>query len=666
METAPTTKPPALDPAADSRPGDPCIMVLFGCGGDLTKRLLMPAIYNLVCDGLLPEQFAIIGADRSDMTTEDFRARLSDEKDGIKKYNTRKDFNPKVWAWITSRLHYVNTAPADGYTKVAELVKKLDAQYQARDNVLFYYAVPPSVFGAISAKLYENGFKEGKGWRRIIVEKPFGTDLPSAQKLNKEILSFWNEEQIYRVDHYLGKETVQNVLAFRFANEMFEPLWNKKHIDHVQLTVSEAVDVEGRGYYDEAGVLRDMIQNHMFQMLTYIAMEPPISFSADDIRNEKAKVLKAIRLYSPEAVLRNTVRGQYGAGKKADGTTSIAYREDPAVIESRKKRKPPVETPSTTETFAALRLYVDNWRWEGVPFYLRSGKALWKRGTDIVVQFKKAPWVLFRNTAVAKLNADRLIFHIQPEQSIELLFQAKTPGPVMQLQPVNMAFRYGESFTASRGTGYEVMIYSCMVGEATLFSRTDLVERAWEIAQPIMDAWAANPAKDFPNYAAGTWGPKAAYDLIEMDNRRRWYEIITSETLQRVPLFKGGDPLFLSQVSMALRPEAVSPSEVIVKKGDPGNEMYLLARGEAEVLDGNGQVKATLHEGDCFGEVALLLSEPRIATVRAKTACDLFVLEKGDFSRILRDHQQFAETIKQIARERYNRAVAPEQLMAPT
>src|SRR5262249_10602456 len=285
---------------------------------------------------------------------------------------------------------------------------------------------------------------------------------------------------------------------------MFEPLWNKRHIDHVQMTVSEAVDVEGRGYYDEAGVLRDMIQNHMFQMLTYIAMEPPISFSADDIRNEKSKVLKAVRIYSPEAVLRNTVRGQYGAGKKADGKTSVAYREDDAVIESRKKRlewaksknEPTahLEGASTTETFAALRLHIDNRRGACAPLYLPAGKALWKRGTDIVVQFKKAPWVLFRGTPVAKLNADRLIFHIQPEQSIELLFQAKSPGPVMQLQPVNMAFRYGESFKASRGTGYEVMIYSCMTGDPTLFSRTDLVETGWKIAQPIMEGWGDDPA----------------------------------------------------------------------------------------------------------------------------------------------------------------------------
>ena len=677
METVQTATTRSLAPASDSGspPGDPCIMVLFGAGGDLTKRLLMPAIYNLACDGLLPESFAIIGADRTDLTAEQFRAKMSDEKDGIRKFNTRKQFDPDAWKWLCDRLYYVNTGPADGYSKLAAEIRKLDAQYKAHDNVLFYYAVPPSVFGIISKQLSDNGFKEGKGWRRIIVEKPFGTDLPSAQKLNKEILSFWDESQIYRVDHYLGKETVQNILAFRFANEMYEPLWNKKYIDHVQMTVSEAVDVEGRGYYDEAGVLRDMIQNHMFQMLAYVAMEPPASFSADDIRNEKSKLLKAVRVYKPgEEVFQNVVRGQYGAGKKADGKVSVAYREDEAVIASRKARMEwaksrglptaGLEGPSNTETFAALRLFIDNWRWDGVPFYLRSGKALWKRGTDIVVQFKKAPSILFRGTAVKKLAANRLIFHIQPDQAIESLFQAKTPGPVIQLQPVNMRFTYGEAFHASRGTGYEVMVYSCMVGDPTLFSRTDLVETAWRIAQPIMDTWAANPPKDFPNYPAGTWGPQVASDLIESDHNRRWFEIITRETLERVDLFKGGDPVFLNQVAMALRPQTVPAGTVIVKKGDPGSEMYVICRGEAEVLDGAGQVKATLRDGDIFGEIALLLSEARIATVRARTSCDLFVLEKADFCRILREQPQFAHGITEVARERYKKSVDTEQLLA--
>jgi glucose-6-phosphate 1-dehydrogenase len=310
-----------------------------------------------------------------------------------------------------------------------------------------------------------------------------------------------------------------------------------------------------------------------------------------------------------------------------------------------------------------MRLFIDNWRWEGVPVYLRSGKALWKRGTEVVVQFKRAPAVVFRGTAVQKLAANRLIFHIQPDQAIETLFQAKTPGPLMQLQAVNMRFSYGEAFKASRGTGYEVMLYSCMLGDATLFSRTDLVETAWRIAQPMLDAWTAEPGTDFPNYEAGTWGPLAAHDLIARDGRH-WFEVINRETLERVPLFRGGDPLFLSQIGTALRPRAASAGEIVIKKGEPGAEMYLICRGEVEVLDGGGNVLATLRDGDCFGEVAILLSEPRNATVRAKTPCDLFVLDKSDFSRILQDHLQFAQAIKQIALERYNKTVGMEQLVA--
>lgn len=652
METTRTASTPAPGPQGASPPGDPCIMVIFGASGDLTKRLLMPALYNLACDGLLPGRFALVGIARDGMSTEEFRDRMSRD---IRSFNTRKDFDPETWDRLCSSLHYLPGDFGDeaAYARLHELVARLDAERGAGGNVLFYMATPPSLFGLISGHLNEAGFAERAGWKRIIVEKPFGTDLPSAQELNRQILAHWDEEQVYRVDHYLGKETVQNILAFRFANEMFEPLWSRRHVDHIQFTVSEAVSVEGRGsYYDRSGVLRDMIQNHMFQMLAYVCMEPPSSFAADDIRNEKAKVLKAVRLYTPEEALENTVRGQYGPGTKADGTACPAYRDEPEV-----------NPRSNTETFAAVRLFIDNWRWEGVPIYLRSGKALWRRGTDVVVQFKKAPGSVFRGTSVPKMSANRLIFHIQPDQAIESLFHAKTPGPTMQLQPVNMRFSYGESFRASRGTGYEVMIYSCMTGDATLFSRTDLVETAWRIAQPMLDAWAARPAEDFPNYAAGSWGPRSAFDLIERDGRR-WFEVIDRETLERVPLFRGGDPVLLGQVSMALRPEAASAGEVIIRQGEPGSEMYLISRGEVEVLGPDGQVRATLHEGDCFGEVALLLSEPRTATVRAKTACDLFVLDKSDFCRILRDHPKFAQAVTEVARDRYHKTVLAEHLLA--
>jgi glucose-6-phosphate 1-dehydrogenase len=636
----------------DAPTGHPCVMVIFGACGDVTKRLMVPAIYNLACDGLLPEEFALVGADILDLDTEKFRARLSDENDGIKKFHTRKQFDPAVWDWLRSRLYYTPAKDVDGYHKLAALAKDLGERYKTGGNLLFYFAVAPRFFGLISSNLYKTGFHEGQGWRRIIVEKPFGTDLESARALNKEILSFWREDQIYRVDHYLGKETVQNILAFRFANGMYEPLWNKNHIDHIQFNVSEAVDVEGRGgYYDSSGVLRDMMQNHMFQMLAYVCMEPPASFEPDAIRNEKAKLLSTVRVYRPDEVASHAVRGQYGPlTDDADKVLQPGYRQEKDVNPN-----------SSTETFAALKLLIDNWRWEGVPIYLRSGKALWKRGTEIVVQFKKAPAVIFHGTPVTRLASNRLVFHIQPTQGIEVLFQAKIPGPTLHLQSVHMKFNYGDSFRASRYTGYEVMVYSCMNGDATLFSRTDLVETAWRIAQPILDYWKSTPATEFPNYTRGSWGPKSASDLIQRDGRR-WYEIITPDVLARSELFRGGDEVFLNAVIMALRPKVAAPGEAIITKGETGREMYYIVRGEVEV-DSPGQ-KIVLRDGDVVGEIALILSQPRTATVRAKTICDLFVLDKADFARILRDNPQFAERVTEIARKRFNIIVEIEHLTA--
>jgi glucose-6-phosphate 1-dehydrogenase len=634
-------------------PKEGCIMVIFGASGDLTKRLLMPAIYNLECDGLLPAHFAIIGTAMDGWSTQDFRDRMTHE---IKTFSTRKVFDQAAWDRLVKRLHYTPGKFDDkqAFAKLYELVGQLNSQLQADGNVLFYMATPPSVFGLISDNLDKAGFKQFKGWKRIIVEKPFGTDLSSALQLNREILSYWDESQIFRIDHYLGKETVQNILAFRFSNEIFEPLWNKNHIDHIQFTVSEAVGVEGRGrYYDKSGVLRDMMQNHMFQMLAYLCMEPPSSFSSDAIRNEKAKVLQAVRVLKPEEVPLYTVRGQYGPGKKPDGTPTVGYRQEPDIKE--------VNPQSKTETFAAMRLAIDNWRWEGVPIYLRSGKALSKRGTEIVVQFKKAPLVIFRDTPIHHLASNRLIFHIQPDQAIELLFQAKHPGPTLWLQNVNMRFSYAEAFQASRATGYEVMLYSCMIGDATLFSRTDLVETAWRIAQPILDYWAAAPA-EFPNYDAGTWGPKAAFELIGKDGRR-WFEIINREMLEQIPLFKGCDAVFLNSVVTLLRPQVFRPGEIICHKGaDPAREMYLIARGQVEIVDGNGKVINTLGDGHCFGEIGVLLSQPRTATVRAISDCDLFVLQKEDFLKLLAEQPRFKEAILEIVRTRYNLTLTPEQL----
>jgi glucose-6-phosphate 1-dehydrogenase len=626
-------------------------MVIFGASGDLTKRLLMPALYNLACDGLLPRRFALVGVAMDEVTTEQFREKMSTD---IRQFSTRKQFDDEVWNDFVRHLSYSPGMFEDAKTfeRLEEVVKRLGEEWRTDGNVLYYLAVPPPLFGLIGEQLARaGGTAAERGWRRVIVEKPFGHDLASAVELSRELLKHWREDQIYRIDHYLGKETVQNLLAFRFANGMFEPLWNKSHIDHIQLTVAETVGVEGRGrYYERAGVLRDMIQNHVFQMLAYLCMEPPTSFKPEAIRNEKAKVLDAVRIMRPENVLVHTVRGQYGPGRTVDGKDAAGYRQEPNV-----------DRESRTETFAALKLFIDNWRWEGVPIYLRSGKALWRRGTEILVQFKKAPEVIFRDTpAVERLESNQIIFHIQPDQEIEIRFQAKRPGPSMNLQKVNMRFDYRESFEAARATGYEVLLYHCMLGDAMLFSRTDLVESAWRIAQPILDVWAATPAEDFPNYPSGSWGPKAAFDLIERDGRQ-WLEVVNRGVIEQVPLFEACDAVFQHNIAMALKPEVHAPGDFIIRKGEVGREMYFLVKGEVDVLAADGAVINTLAPGTFFGETALLLSEPRTASVRAREYCDLFVLEKGDFIRVLRDHPQFAQGILEVCRTRYKVTVAAEQ-----
>lgn len=642
------------DAPDENPPTHPCVMVVFGASGDLTKRLLVPALYNLACDGLLSPHFALVGTAMDGLTTESFRTRMTED---IQRFHTRKEFDPYVWDDLVSRFHYVAGSFSDPavFATLKGEIRRLDLEHGAGDNVLFYFAVAPKFFGGLCRSLHEAGFKEGAGWRRIIVEKPFGTDLTSARRLNEEVLAHWREDQIYRVDHYLGKETVQNLLAFRFSNGMFEPLWNKNYIDNIQFNVSEAVDVGSRGgYYDGSGVVRDMMQNHMFQMLAYLCMEVPGSFEPDAIRNEKAKLLESVREYKPEEVARYAVRGQYGPLLDDAGhVLSPGYRDEKDVAPN-----------SRTETYAAARLHIDNWRWEGVPVYLRSGKALWKRGTEIIVEFKKAPEVLFKKTPVTSLGPNRLIFHIQPHQGIEIQFQAKIPGPRLGLQPVNMRFGYGDAFKASRYTGYEVMLYACSHGDATLFSRGDLVEAAWRVAQPILDHWADTPPEDFPNYTRGGWGPKGAATLIAKDGRR-WHEVVTEEVLRKVPLFKDCDDLFLEQVIMSLRSKQVAKGELVIRRGDIGRELYLIARGRVEVQGPSGEVIRVLRDGDLFGEVGVLLSRPRNADVKATRDCDLFVLEKADFSRILRDHPQFADAVRTVAQERYRLEVDTSTLMKP-
>ncbi len=625
------------------RAADPCILVIFGASGDLTKRLLMPALYNLACDRLLPGRFAIVGIALDEMTTEQFRAKMTED---IKKFSTRKTFDAEMWSEFVERLHYTsgNFSDPAAYERLASIVGGLDAEYHAQGNVIFYMATPPSIFGMISGHIDQAGFKRReKGWIRIIVEKPFGHDLPSAIELNKQLLAHWQEGQIYRIDHYLGKETVQNLLAFRFSNGIFEPLWNKNHIDHIQFSVAETVGVEGRGgYYDTSGVLRDMMQNHMFQMLAYLCMEPPSSFKPDAIRNEKAKLLDAVRVMTRDEVLQHTARGQYGPGKKPDGSPTVGYRQEPSV-----------NPESRTETFAAAEFFIDNWRWEGVPVFLRSGKALWKRGTEIVVQFKKAPEVIFRGTPVGNLESNTLLFHIQPDQAIEIRFEAKTPGPSMSLQPVNMRFNYSDSFEASRGTGYEVLLYNCMIGDATLFSRTDLVETAWRVAQPMLDTWASLPMGEDSVYPAGSWGPPAAFDLMERSGRR-WMEIVNRDILARIPLFQSADPVCLHKMAMMLRPVFYEAGEDIIRIGETGKQMYFIVRGSVEVFDAAGKSITTLGEGEYFGEMSLLMSAPRSANIRAASSCNLFVLEKAEFDRVVRDHPHFADTLREQARKRYN------------
>lgn len=641
-----------LDFQGINPPSEPCVMLIFGASGDLTRRLLVPALYNLACDRLLNDNFAVLGTAQDPLTTEQFRERLSND---IEQFHTRETFDQAVWERLVKRFHYL---PGDlnelsVFLQLKAEVAKLDARFQTQGNVLFYLATAPRFFGKICDNLDDSGFKEGSGWKHIIVEKPFGTDLNSAIELNKEILSRWDEDHIYRVDHYLGKETVQNLLAFRFSNGIFEPLWNKHYIDNIQFNVAEAVAVEERGeYYDRSGVLRDMIQSHMFQMLAYLCMETPVSLDPDDIRDEKAKLLQSVRIYTPEEAARYVVRGQYGPQLDDKGN----------VVKPGYRQEKNVDPQSNTETYAATRIHIDNWRWEGVPIYLRSGKALWKRGTEIVVEFKKAASAPFCTTNRRQLGSNRLIFHIQPHQGIEIHFYAKAPGPRLQLQPVNMSFGYGETFKASRYTGYEIMVYSCTHGDATLFSRGDLVEAGWRIAQPIIDHWAMTPAPEFPNYERGSWGPKHATDLVQSENRQ-WHELVTEELFKRVAIFKDGSSLLLSQIRITLRAKQAAADDIIVKRGDIGREMYLLVRGEVEVTEDDSSVAKTLKAGDFFGEIALLLLTPRSATVRARTDCDLLVLDKSDFDRILCEHPEFAQGVAKVARERYHFGLCKTSLL---
>jgi glucose-6-phosphate 1-dehydrogenase len=487
-------------------------MVIFGVTGDLTKRKLLPALCNLAEDNLLSKQFAIIGFAANDQTTESFRKLLAEE---MPKFAPQLD--PKTWAWFNERIYYVkgDFKDKDAYQRLKQQIDEVDQQHNTQGNKFFYLAVAPNFFAPIVENLGQAGLtqEQNKSWTRVIVEKPFGHDVASARQLNDDLKKILTEKQIYRIDHYLGKETVQNLMVFRFTNNIIEPLWNRNYVDHVQITAAETVGVEHRGaFYETAGALKDMVPNHLFQLLTMTAMEPPISFDADEVRNKQAEILHAIQPFGHEDVLKNTVRGQYGEGT-VDGQTVPGYRSEADVAPD-----------SNTETFVALKLCIDNWRWAGVPFYLRTGKRLAQRTTEIVIQFRRTPFILFRNTTVKNLETNRLVIHIQPEEGISLSFGAKVPGSIMKLGLVNMDFDYTNYFGVEHNTGYERLLHDCMAGDATLFQRADMVEAGWNVIQPVIDLWHALPARGFPNYASGSWGPTEAADLLTRDGRE-WRRI---------------------------------------------------------------------------------------------------------------------------------------------
>jgi len=490
-------------------------MVIFGATGDLTKRKLFPALYNLAKDDFLPHKFAIIGVGRQEMTSEDFRGQMIDHL---------KEFIPngpedKVVKWFEDRVYYTGGDFDDDkklFSDLKALIGDVSTKLQIPENYFYYMATPPTLFANVTQKIVKNGLgkEEDGNWRRFIYEKPFGRDLASAKKLNADLLKTVKEQQIYRIDHYLGKETVQNILVFRFGNSIFEPIWNRNFIDHVQVTVAEKLGVELRGgYYDSAGALRDMIPNHILQLVTLTAMEPPVSFDANSVRDEQAKILQAIQPFSPEDVLHCSVRGQYGEGE-VDGKKVPAYRSEQQVAPH-----------SNTETFAAMKLSIDNWRWANVPFYIRTGKRMATRHSTIVIQFKRAPFVLFRDTPIEKLTTNRIVIHIQPDEGITLHFGAKIPGPIVNMGAVDMDFNYLEHFGETVQTGYERLLYDCMIGDATLFQRADMVESSWRIVAPVQDVWGALPPRDFPNYPAGTWGPKESDTMIQADGRE-WKNLI--------------------------------------------------------------------------------------------------------------------------------------------
>jgi glucose-6-phosphate 1-dehydrogenase len=503
---------PLIEGDPQNRIGDPCILVIFGATGDLTARKLIPALYNLTREGQLPAQFACVGFARREKTHEEFR---KEAYDAINQYSRTKPIDEHLWKSLKERFFYHRSEfhEKEGYVQLKSFLATLDLRLGTKGNRVFYLSTPSDYFPVICEKLHQAEliYDESKGeakWSRVIIEKPFGHDLSSAIALQKELLLYMKEDQIYRIDHYLGKETVQNLLVFRFANSLFESLWNHRYIDHLQITVAEDIGIGTRGnLWEKSGFLRDMVQNHMMQLLSLVAMEPPVNLEAHSIHDEKVKVLQSIRAIKGDELQNSVIRGQYAPGF-VNGEEVIGYTQENNV-----------DPHSQVETFVALRLFVDNWRWAGVPFYLRGGKRLPKRATEIAVSFKDPPDVLFQQDG-RKNEANVLAIRIQPDEGISLKINCKVPGPSSPIQPVKMDFRYGSYFGKTPPEAYERLICSCMLGDGTLFAREDEVFSSWRLLTPILDYWKETPEKGFPNYKAGSWGPSAADEMIARDHRK--------------------------------------------------------------------------------------------------------------------------------------------------
>jgi glucose-6-phosphate 1-dehydrogenase len=513
--------------------------IIFGASGDLTHRKLIPALYNLDCAGMLPPEFKVIGFAVTPMDDDSFRQAM---RIGVQESKEANTFDAKVWDAFERNISYITAdfLSPDGYVTLKERLDEIEKDPAAPGNRLFYLATPPSFYADIVERLGSHGVVspscvQGENWSRIIIEKPFGHDLDSARELNNKIHKVFIEEQIYRIDHYLGKETVQNIMAFRFANSIIDPIWNRRYVDHVQITAAETLGVEHRGkYYEEAGCLRDMFQNHLLQLLSIVAMDPPVRYGGTSTRDRKADVMKSIVPINPEALVETAVRGQYGSGV-LEGQYVPGYREEEGV-----------NPKSNTETFVALKLFVDNWRWADVPFYLRSGKRLPHKVTEILIQFKRVPHLFFHLTPEDQMDPNILVIRIQPDEGIALRFGAKVPGPEMHIRQVQMNFSYADAFKVEPSTAYETLLLDAMEGDPTLFNRADAVETAWTVISPLLDIWGATkPFQPFPNYGAGTWGPAAADALLARDGRA-WHNVVSTPTTMPQPqihIEDSGEPM---------------------------------------------------------------------------------------------------------------------------